>query len=272
MPTMRHLSRLAVGAGLMTALAMAQQFKPLDDVPWKPSKVSALALAKKVDASLGRLRGIHADTTTVIRYDGQGRSIGVIDIKDSKTFAARYAYVHYPKNKLDRPISGNELVANGQVVEVIGAQTPRANRPVQSFRLAAGRTVADWVTGMPRYILGGIHGENALTSLIQMAARPGSGYKVSVKERIMPAGQYRLPQNQIVITRDAAAAKKFGPVKIEVVVDAHRLLPVGATTMASEKGRKPMMLGWLVQWDMRPKTFQASMFTLPSKRLTATKK
>ncbi|AIE86304.1 hypothetical protein [Fimbriimonas ginsengisoli] len=258
---MRHLFVLAIGIGLLPTPASAQQAAAA--APWKPSSLSPVTLARQADASMASMKNIFGQIKTAIIFDGSGTNRGWVKVKDSKTFNINFPDAHYPRNGADVPFSGVNLVANGKTLQYAGSGkgSKRLQMPLSAFAFNKAKKVADWVTGFPRYILGGIRGEAPLSSLVSLARRPGSGFTTSVSERTVKYGKYNLKQYQLLILRTPAQAKKIGPVRIELNIDGARKLPVSAQIGAQEAGHKPLAMAWIPVW--RPKIFEASEFVVP---------
>jgi hypothetical protein len=211
-------------------------------------KGSPLDFARRGDASLHAYRGIEGRTTTLLDYDGHGQSQGEIEIRTPTVFRVEYPWMHYPANKKDQPISQVIVKSDGRVVDVVGARVKRKQTRPSSFRFYDARGPADWVFGLPKYVLASIHGEHALTQLVRAATLDPANFQVTFQIRDVVNKGVPGQQLHTVIDRVPSAAKRQGPLHLDFIADPKYGIPVEAHANMSPPGRKPVTVTWYAGW------------------------
>jgi hypothetical protein len=237
--------------------------------PWRAAKGSPLNFAKLGDASLNAYRNIEGRTTVLLNYDGYGRSDGEIEVRDPQVFRMDYTWLHDSASKKDYPITRNTLIANGRSVDLTGAQPKHRQLQESSFRFNTSRNLQDWALGCPRFILGSIHGEHALTSLVSKALASPESYRVSFQTRDVVNKGVPGRQMRTSIDRLPAAAKSQGAFHLEVICDPKYGIPVEMEIRTTLPGQKEVGVTWYAGWrkvDKFPdKDFQFSLLKLANR-------
>jgi len=192
-----------------------------------------------------------------------GGVYGDIKIRNNKMFVLQYEEMHYPKNVDDVPTHKYDLRANGTYASITGADIKKTQLPLSIFKVDESRSVNDWITGLPRYVLAGIHAEAPLTNLVRMASRPGSGFTVKSRTRSFPYSGRTITQFQILVERTQKEAASNGPIRIEVTIDGHFGVPASARVDAKEKGKLKIQSIWAMKWKFKKATFPNSDFAPP---------
>lgn len=237
-------------------------------VAWSRSKLSPLAVAEATDKSLGNQKGIHARYGIQIWYGPLmfGGSYGELKLRDRRHYVLEFENLHYSQDRNDVPAEKMNAIANGAEVRLIGSRTKESRNPIALFHIDTSSKASDWVTGLPRYMYGGINGETALKDLVAKAMRPGSGFKVSVGERSVPYKGRQLRQQRLLIERTPEAAKIEGPARMAITIDVKRQLPVSARVDSNERKGKALIYILAIGWPSRPEKFSDKDFTFPAKK------
>lgn len=217
---------------------------------WKASKKSAAQLAKAADAKLSGLKGVSMTFRTAVTLpSGRGTSTGELKIRDGKTFRAEYPRISYKERS---ELAKILIVSDGTKATIFDFDAKTASKPVSQLKLNSATSPADWNLGHARYLTGALLGEKPLSSLVALASKANSGFKVDVLERTVPSQGRSVPQQQLRVTRTPAAAKNLGPLQILVTIDEIRGLPVTVRTIADIKGRGKSEILHSLRWDLRP--------------------
>jgi len=233
---------------------------------WKPSKLSPASLAKSADAKVAALRNVSG--TFNIQYTigpNFGGAFGDIKVRDNKTFLLQYEDMHYSKSRQDEPTHKLDVRANGSMASISGKDVLKTKIPLSIFHIDESKQPRDWVLGVQRYTLGGMHREPAISHLVAMASKRGSGFTVQSGERKFPYKGKSIPQQHIVVERTKAEAAKLGPVRIEITIDVARGLPVSARIDAKEKNHPAITTVWFMNWHLRPAKFSDEDFAPPGR-------
>lgn len=254
------LAALAAGS-VVAQTAPPAQFTGLT---WGPSKLAAASVAKAADAKVASLRGIQFGFNLNYKmgpYTGGIKGLG--KVQDAAHFLIEYPFVRYKKEGRDLPQRKVFVTANGRLVSSLPAGEKRTTTPIKAFRFVDTKRPSDWLLGLPRLEMGAFRGEAPLTALVTAASRPGSGFNAWVEERTLGYQGKQIPQRRIVVARDAAAARKLGPIRLEITIDVSQGLPVSAINTGQETGRLPIALQYALSWGLRPTTFPPSTFYIP---------
>ncbi|MGV3617402.1 MAG: hypothetical protein ACO1SV_18915 [Fimbriimonas sp.] len=231
---------------------------------WKPSKVSGLQLAQRVDRAMAASKRVECETAMVVEMPNRGGKGGmtlVNRIQNGSTYSLRFPAVSLTKREELHTV---RLKANGKQTQWMEQKMKKpVVRPVSKVKLAANAKPEDWVLGHPRIILGGVLGESPLTQLVRRASQPGSGMTVQVNERVKRRLNVAYPQYLLIVTRTPSMEKRYGALRIETVIDATQSLPVSVGTQALMMGREPVKVVNNLKWKFRrtafePKTFKFS--------------
>lgn len=273
----KRILTLALVAASMGAQAQTQtqprvrkqkppEFAPVDSGPkWTTNSKSPLAIARSADAKVTSLRNMAAMFSMNYRIGPEmyGGVYGDIKIRNNKTFVIQYEEMHYPTNGDDVPTQKCDMRANGTYASITAKSIKKTKMPLSTFKVDASRSVNDWITGLPRYALAGIHAETPLTNLVRMASRPGSGFTVRSRTRSFPYSGRTITQSQILVERTQKEAARKGPIRIEVTIDNHFGVPASARVDAFEKGRLKIQTLWAMKWTFKKATFPNSDFAPP---------
>jgi len=249
------------GAGAGASRPVAAGPKPYNG-PWHRATETPIAMAKAVDARMGSAQQLLGAYKATILTRGLGTSLGDLKIKDSRTFHLEYPFMEHPKPGKAAPISKVLVNSNGQIARQYGMLAPEGAVSTDKLRLLTAKSVQDWVFGAPKFLVASIHRENALTSLIEMAGKPNSGFTLRSDSREVYAGGQTIPETRLVFERKPGPAKELGPAKIEILVNSRYAVPLRVDTEMEEPGRPRVDMTCLFSWQSSLTPFPASTFTV----------
>lgn len=235
--------------------------------PWRASNESPASVAQKVDASVAALRnalGLYSAQYWV-GEKMYGWSSGPVKMKNNQVFSIDFPRISYPAKVGAPPVHKAQIRSNGKLTQMTSEGIKTQTFPVASFKIDPSKTAGDWTLGMPRNVLGAVHGERSLSQLVSLAAKPGSGFTVTSRVRSIPFRGTQIVQRQLLIQRDTAETLKKGPVRIEINIDGSRSLPVSARVDAAEKGKPKLIVVWALAWKFAGNKFTADDFAIGKK-------
>lgn len=267
--------------GLVAGSAAAQSGPQMPKVPsppprdnaarWSASTFSAATIAAGADAKIKSLRGALGRYQAAAWIGGKTPPDVIVSsndsiVRDNGTFRLQYVGIEYvPFHQ--RAASKYLLKADGKRWDMFGiAGKYTRGESVATLKIDDATSPADWVNRMPRYMNAGFHGESPFSHLVAMASKPGSGYRVSVGEHTARILGENVLQRRIVIERTPDAAKKSGPVYLEIVFNTNFGLPVRARSEGALTGKRPVTVIWSQKWALQPMQFPNSEFKISASK------
>jgi len=230
---------------------------------WRPSKLSPLALAAKIDGAFWHLNGAAADIRLHLLLP-----IGEAEMTTDGKFAGDRFEVTYPiiEGKPPHPLRVGVIGNGGKMTEFHPGGGARAYSPKHSYKpggsLDRAYVLAKWPTEMPKLAMSHfITGKDVFVPLVKALKAPGSGFTVTTEERTSSVGgkyysYYRIHANRI----DPKTKKSLA--EYEIVVDPTHFVPVTMRNHVTPPGKKnATIVEWAGRWtDLKP---NANDFKLP---------
>jgi hypothetical protein len=234
---------------------------------WKPSTLSASALADRVGTALKSLRNTSATTVATIKTSvpgeqsagGIGRVTSAVKVRDDKVYSIEFPVIAVMPETGVMKADGSKRGFSGPNGGGISSKTPIATpAPEASWNQAA--LLKNWPTAFPKLAFMGLtDGKDPWAPVIRGLHSGNDGFKTTVSERVIRFRGKDVRNYRIVAERTPAAAKALGPCQIEMVFDGARYLPVTIRVNALQPKKAEFHILWQASWNFR-QTFQPKDF------------
>jgi len=215
---------------------------------WKPAQISAPELGRRMDQAMAAFKGVYAEATLLLDVPaGKGDIHSKIEVFDPARF--RYEYSLPETN-----VSPYIVIADGaHQAELDGRRSrwTQATPLSKPTRLKPGSPdvlVREFPDRFPRYLLDPVvRSTAAWESLLGAWASGKAGYRAVVEEKTMPVqGKQRLFYRVI-------AQKAADDTRVEVLLDAERLVPVTVRVEKRRPNGKMSQVQWQAKWSFSRK-------------------
>ena len=222
--------------------------------------MDATALMKSVDETLSGLshfEGLsHLEATSPLVKRAQ--FIAPIQIETQSKFKIGYGVLAEPGI---RPARETILVDGGRFLIVSGATVQSKVKPISARKPLPSDIASAWLLEYPSLMFAGIGSKaTPFQSLIQSAKR--DGLVVTVEQRSGTDNKRTFDERRVVITRTAAAAKKSGTLRYEIVITLPGKLPVMITTRLAVPNKPLTLTNWTSKWRHN-NMFEKGTFDFP---------
>jgi hypothetical protein len=225
-----------------------------------PLTQAATAIADRVQQSIahmentvGKIEISYGSTdSTDPTYGGNGSFNQVLKVKNATTYQVPFLVVG------DNPLTCEE-VANGKVRMTQYGPEWRERAAVTSPTKAytADPGPVEWPREFTQLIYEPItHSPMSWTDAMQAWLDPSKGYKVTIEQRAVPMtvknaktgaeAHFAQAYFRLLINRDADPQHRYGKTNLELVIDAHKWLPVQIRSIFTDKADKKT---WKVSWN-----------------------
>lgn len=234
---------------------------------WKKSTLDAATIAKNVSNRIGRLENCKSEAALHVKLgDGSGQ------LNLESFFGAKGQYsIAY--GLMDSRPYFCAVRSDGKNKIVLLKDTMSKPMPITAKDASTQALRTNVVGAFPRDFSRGIYtsltdGWDSWSQLIAAVRKPNSGYTLVTEERLTPYQGMNIVNYRLLIKRTPAAAKKFGSLEMEVVIDKVHWLPVTIRSQTTDlKGIVSNQL-WASKWQFNvkndPKMFELNLKSLPS--------
>jgi len=242
---------------------------------WQPCQKSAASLAAETDQHISIQKNAICFVHVAYAGDGRGTSDDEIIIAGPNKFRLQYPYMTLIKAKGSQPqpiLVKRMLLCNANRVAVWeGGKGVISNSAVSKYPFNSHGSALQWATDFPFAMFYALRpGIKPFSALVSAAQAASGDLSVRVEEKkffYQGTGyhQYRLS----VIKKNGGSV----PVpKIQITIDALRLLPVTVLTTGQLPGRPPVQVTWRANWGtFKPGKMKESYFAVPSNTKTISK-
>ncbi len=233
---------------------------------WKPSKESALQIARDADDRVRSARNLSVLTKFQIIHVNEGRGQGTYEGAFGPKGEFRIAYPVRTGPGM-RAISQVETISDGKQYLLTGATVTTLKLfPVKTKKLIGKDLSASWFGDYPRLMWASLgSSEYPVSEAVRQLG--AAGYLVSLDTRDVAFNGRTMKQYRIHIASSPTQSKAMGSRDWEMIIDGARKFPVKVNVDYKLKGKAEERAVLDIRWNLKAgQKFPADTFDLKPKK------